>query len=382
MNLKPFVALVVLASMLPRTSLLAASPPPPKPTTFDLIGRWNGTLEFGSMKFQMVLRLVRSEDGKQVHASIDIPDQGARDLPVGAVLYHAPDVRVELDAFRTSFVGKLSADGLSLDGQFSEGPGGRPTPVKFRKDPKGNAPDEKPVFELTAGETPDLRGYWRGLVPTESGSKSLIGLKIGRFKDGRFEAVLDDFEHGASDVPASELTQTNGVTRLNWNMFRAQLEGRLNPTATEFSGTWKQGPKPMDVIFRREKHPVTPFPEGTSFDADAKTPTDLRGEWKGTLSVADQKLRLVLTLGRPPEVASTYVATLKSLDQGGRPLLANQVGFTNSVLKVDCSAIRGNYTGTLNAEGTRLEGEWEQGGMKSPLTLDRVKTTAKQGGRP
>ena len=381
MNLKPFVALCLLVSLLSRTLVFAAAPSAPKPTTFDLIGRWNGTLEFGSMKFQMVLRLVRSEDGKQVRATIDIPDQGARDLPVGAVLYHAPDVRVELDAFRTAFVGKLSGDGQSMDGQFTEGPGGRPTPVKFRKDPKGNAPEEKPVYELVAGETPDLRGYWRGLVPTEAGSKSLIGLKIGHFKDGRFEAALDDFEHGASDVPASELTQTNGVTRLNWNMFRAQLEGRLNSTATEFSGTWKQGPKPMEVVFRREKRPVTPFPEGTSFDADSKIPTDLRGDWKGTLSVGDQKLRLVITLGRPPEAAATYVATLKSLDQGSRPLLANQVGFTNLVLKVDCSAIRGNYTGTLNAEGTRLDGQWEQGGMKTPLNLDRVKATAKQEGR-
>jgi hypothetical protein len=269
-----------------------------------------------------------------------------------------------------------------MDGQFSEGPGGRPTPVKFRKDPNGDRPEEKPVFVFSAGEKPDLRGYWRGLVPKESGGATLIGLKIGHFKDGHFEAVLDDFEHGASDVPAGELTLTNGVTRMNWAMFRAELEGRLNEGATEFSGTWKQGPKPVPVVFRREKQPVTPFPEGTSFEADAASTTDLRGDWKGTLTVGDQKLRLMLTLGRPPGTTPTYVATLKSLDQGGRPLLANAVGFTNSVLTVDCSAIQGKYTATLNETGTLLEGKWEQGGMKTELNLDRAKPAGKSGGRP
>ncbi len=383
MNLKPFVAALLIGGT-PVLSLLQAATPPAtaRPTTFDLVGRWIGTLEFGSMKFKMVLRLVRSEDGKQVRATIDIPDQGARDLPVGAVLYHAPDVRVELDAFRTAFVGKLSADGLSMDGQFSEGPGGRPTPVKFLKDPKGDAAEEKPSFVLSPGEPPDLRGYWRGLVPKESGGASLIGLKIGHFKDGHFEAALDDFERGIADVPSSELTQTNGVTHLGWSMFRAQIDGRLNEGATEFSGTWKQGPKPVAVTFKREKQPVTPFPEGTSFDPDPSTPTDLRGDWKGTLSIGDQKLRLVVTLGRVRGASTGYVATLKSLDQGGRPLLANGVTFTNSVLTVDCSGINGKYTGTLNGTGLLLEGQWEQGGMKTPLNLDRVKSDAKPGGRP
>ena len=382
MNLNPLVATLLMGWVLIPSRLLGAAPAAATlPTTFDLVGRWRGTLEFESMSFKMVLRLVRSEDGSRVRASIDIPEQGARDLPVGAVLYHAPDVRLEFDALRTAFVGRLLPDGLSIEGRFLEGPGGRPAPVRFRKDSRGDQPEEKPAFVLNPGEKADLRGYWRGSIPGEAASTTSIGLKIGHFTDGHFEAVLDDFEHGAIDLPAGEITQTDGLTHLPWPMLQSVFDGRLNETASEFSGTWRQGSRSVAVVFRRTNRPPGPLPDGTSFEAEPATPTDLRGDWKGTLVVGDQKLRLLLTLGRPPGPTPSYVATVNSLDQGGRALVAHAVGFSNSVLTVECPAIQGKYTATLNKAGTLLEGQWEQGGMKTPLNLDRATPAGKFRGR-
>ncbi len=339
-------------------------------STLDLVGRWDGMLGMGEMKMRLILRLVRSEDGKRVIASMDVPDQGAKDMPVGAVLYHAPDIRVELDAFRTSLEGTVSADGKKITGQFAEGPGGRPVSVVFTKNPKGNEPEEKPSFATGPGEKPDLRGYWRAMLPGDENSKQLIGLKIGRLKDGNFVAELDDYEHFAVGLPTSDVVMTNGLALLKWPMRGISLEAKLTPDANELGGGFKLSGNRLPITFKREAKPVTPFPEGTTFEPDPKSKADPRGEWSGVLSVGEQQLRLQLKLGRLPD--ASYAATMKSLDQGGQPILASSVVFTNSTLVMKYRAIGGTYTGTFAADGKTLEGNWEQGGG-GKLKLDLVR---------
>src|SRR5262245_56567981 len=79
-----------------------------KASASDLVGRWNAVIEFGKFKFKLNLKIV--EDGKRIKATMDIPDQGAKDMPLSALLFNFPEVRVEIDQFRTAFNGKLSED--------------------------------------------------------------------------------------------------------------------------------------------------------------------------------------------------------------------------------------------------------------------------------
>src|SRR5437867_3846594 len=112
-----------------------------KPSAADLVGRWNAVIEFGKFKFKMNLKIAPDEDGKRIKATMDIPDQGARDMPLSALLFNYPDVRIEIDQFRTAFNGKLSEDRNAIAGEFEEGPGGRPIEVVFKRDTEPEKPE-------------------------------------------------------------------------------------------------------------------------------------------------------------------------------------------------------------------------------------------------
>lgn len=343
------------------------------PTSFDLVGRWDGAIDFGKVHFRLNLKIARSTDGQRLAVTMNIPDQGATDIPVPALLYHHPDIRIEIDAFNTSFLGALAEDGNAIVGQFLEGPGGRPTPVTFRRNLKGDAPEPVRSYASAAGEAADVRGYWKGQLETQPGTSMWIGLKVGRLPDGTFEAKLDDFERGTTEVPASSVGTTNGVTRMEWTMLRATFDGKLNGDGQELAGKWRQGAKSIPVAFKRLKAPATAFPDEISFLPDPQVLTDIRGDWHGTLDVGEQKLRIVFKLGQLPD--KSYAGSMASIDQGGQPLLASSVGYTNPVIHVECKGIRGSYTGQLNAAGTEFDGRWEQGGPALPLKLRRGNMT-------
>lgn len=342
-----------------------------KPTTADLAGRWNGVIEFGKFKFKMNLKVAPTEDGKQLKVTVSNPDRGMKDMPVNAFLYNHPDVRIEIDQFGSAFNGKLSEDGTAIIGEIEEGMGGKPVAVTFRKVTEPEKPEPVKSYTFAAGEAPDMRGYWKATLEPDPGTKLRLGLKIGRLPDGKFEVLLNNFDFGARDIPATSVATTNDVATVEWEMFRKEvLEAKLSADGKQLAGTWKQGPKSTPVTFARLDKPATALPENVSFSPDKNSPTDVRGDWRGTLEDDGNKLRIAIKVGTLPD--GSYAATLASLDQGGQELLASGVGYTNPVLRVDCKNIRGVYVGNLNKAGTEMEGTWEQGGQKMPLNLKRA----------
>ena len=334
------------------------------PTSFDLVGRWEATIDVGKAKFRVDLNVNKSVDGKRLQVTLDLPDQGTKDVPVNALLYHQPDVRLEIDAWRLVFSGKLSGDGKAMSGDFVDG-----TRMTFKRLLPGAAAEPRRSYAPAAGEPADFRGYWLGRVESDPGVILPLGLKIGRLPDGTLEALLDDFEHGTTDVPAGEMSVTNGVASMNWPLSQMSFEGGLGPDGRELAGKWHRGDKAAPVAFKRLDRPAAVFPEGTSFVPDAKEPGDLRGDWRGTIESEGQKQRLVLRLGRLPD--ANYAATLNFPDMGGNSMLASHAGVTNSIVRIEYHGIHSSYTATLNASGTALDGKWEDGGSPKPLSLTR-----------
>src|SRR5437588_3578392 len=85
-----------------------------KPSASDLVGKWKTVIEFGKFKFKMDMKIAPSEEAGKIKATMDIPDQGAKDIPINAVLFNYPAVRLEIDQFQTAFNGKLSEDGNAI----------------------------------------------------------------------------------------------------------------------------------------------------------------------------------------------------------------------------------------------------------------------------
>jgi hypothetical protein len=343
-----------------------------KPASADLAGKWKAAIEFGKFKFRMNLKITPTEDGKRVRATMDIPEQGARDLPVSALLFNYPSVRIEIDQFQTAFNGTLSGDGNVIEGEFEEGPGGRPMPASFKRDTEPEKPEPVKTYAFAEGEKPDIRGYWKATLEPMPGMVLRLGLKIGRLPDGSFNALLDSFDQGANDIPATSSSYSDGSAKIEWELLRVTFESKLSADGKELAGTWKQGPRGTPVKFERLPHPATALPEGISFVPEQNSPQDIRGHWKGALEVRGNRLRLAFKLGKLPDGA--FTGTMASIDQGGRDMPVSTMGYTNPVVRMEWKGIRGVYTGTLNKEGTEMEGTWEQFGNPSPLKLQRVES--------
>jgi hypothetical protein len=342
-----------------------------KPSASDLVGRWNAIIEFGKFKFKMNLKIAPADDGKRIKATMDIPDQGAKDMPLSALLFNYPDVRVEIDQFRTAFNGKLSEDRNAISGEFEEGPGGRPIEVVFKRNTEPEKPEPVKTYTFAPDEAHDIRGYWTGSVEARPGTVMRMGLKVGKLPDGSFQALMDNFDQGATDVPATSVSYSDGAAKMEWELFRLVFESKLSGDGKELAGTWKQG-KEVPVKFQRLAKPATALPEGISFVPDKNSPEDIRGHWKGVLEVqGGNKLRLALKLGKLPD--GSFAGTMASLDQGARELPASSIGYTNPVVRMEWKGINGVYTGAVNQAGTEIDGTWRQGGPL-PLKFHRVES--------
>ena len=359
--------LSLLLSMLGAVESSAAAP-----TVFDLVGRWETQVIFGKMKFNLTVRVVKSDSG-QVSARIDIPQQGARDIPVNAMLFNYPAVRWEIDPFNTAFNGKLSDSLQEITGEFEEGPGGRPIAMIFKRSDESSAAETKRVYTFADGEPRDIRGFWEGAVEQGGGSLRL-GLKVGLAPDGTYAATLDLLDQGAADLPTSSVAYSNAAGKLDWQALQLTFEGKLSADGQQWAGDWKQRAKVLPVTFRRRDQPAKPLPEGLSFTPSSGVIEDIRGEWSGALTIQGTKLRIVVKIGQTPD--GQFAGSLLSPDQGGGEVPTTAIGYTNPVVRLEWRGIRGVYSGKLNADGSVFDGKWDQNGSGFDLQLSRARPPA------
>jgi len=92
------------------------------PAVSGLDGDWEGTLDAGpSGKLRLVLHV--KTDAKGTTATLDSLDQGTNGIPVSGMSHTGDKVSFDIDIIQGSYDGALSADGRTLTGQWSQGPG-------------------------------------------------------------------------------------------------------------------------------------------------------------------------------------------------------------------------------------------------------------------
>lgn len=100
----------------------------PAGPTSDLAGTWQGTLHAGR-DLRTVVKITKADGGyKATFFSID---QGGDGLPVTKITLDGTTVRMSLTAIGGAYEGKLSADGTSIAGNWSQGP--TPLPLNLTR---------------------------------------------------------------------------------------------------------------------------------------------------------------------------------------------------------------------------------------------------------
>jgi len=98
----------------------------------DISGDWQGTLSAGAQALRLIVHIDKGDGGawNATLASIDqSPDRGAT-IAFDSVTLQGPDVKMAAAAIRGSYEGKLSADGSSMSGNWTQG---RPLPLELKR---------------------------------------------------------------------------------------------------------------------------------------------------------------------------------------------------------------------------------------------------------
>lgn len=96
----------------------------------------------------------------------------------------------------------------------------------------------------------------------------------------------------------------------------------------------------------------------------------LQGIWQGTLETGGTKLRVIFKVAKSPD--DTFAVTLDVPDQGATGVPGDAVTVKDTTVRFEFKSLGAVYEGMINKEGTAITGNWIQGGMTVPLTLNRV----------
>ena len=114
---------------------------------------------------------------------------------------------------------------------------------------------------------------------------------------------------------------------------------------------------------------VTLFASIAFAGSQEQTQVKPEGDWKGTIDVSGSKLDLVLHISRKDGALS---ATLDSPDQGATGLSIDSITVTGTSLRFEMKSLGANYEGVFGADGSQIEGQFSQQGIRLPLTFKRM----------
>jgi pimeloyl-ACP methyl ester carboxylesterase len=214
----------------------------------------------------------------------------------------------------------------------------------------------------------NIAGDWQGTLKPGDVELRLV-LHITKNADGTFNATLDSVDQGANGIPVSSVAFQDSKLNLAVNAIspHGTYEGKVNADATAISGTWSQG-QPLPLDFHRATVSV-------KTEHKPAKPSDIDGDWLGTLDAGTVKLRLAFHITNTED---GLTATMDSLDQKMNGLPATGVTRNGESLKIEFKQIpgTGTFEGKISKDLATIEGTWSQAGNSIPLVLKRVKSAA------
>jgi hypothetical protein len=208
-------------------------------------GEWQGTLRAGATSLRVAIHISADSDG-QFKGTLDSLDQGARGIPIAAIAVSDRQLTFTVPAVAGSFTGKLSDDGNTIDGSWTQGaslplvltrgtpppPPGRPqTPAK----PHPYREEEVTFANPAAGIS--LAGTLT--IPQGAGPFPTVMLITGSGAQDRKESLMD---HQPFLVLADHLTR-KGIEVLRADDRGVGKSGGNFATATtaDFAGDVEAG---------------------------------------------------------------------------------------------------------------------------------------------
>jgi len=173
------------------------------PSAKDILGIWQGTLhiEQANRDLRIEVRIAKTASGEYKTTFYSI-DQGGQPLGANKTSFEDGTLTFSMDAIGGKYVGKMSPDGKTITGTWTQGP--NPMALNLERTtedaawpipeaPKPMAPDANPSFEVAT------------IKPNNSGATQMQGLVIQGRKFLTRASSLDDLISFAYNVQTKQI---------------------------------------------------------------------------------------------------------------------------------------------------------------------------------
>jgi hypothetical protein len=217
-----------------------------------------------------------------------------------------------------------------------------------------------PVGGVVAQTPLDPSGHWEGSITAPFGEIP-IALDIAR-RDGTLVATFSRQDGSISGFPLSDVAMNGGELKMT---LKANGGGtmRASITGTQMTGTFAAfaGTAPFAVNRTGEPRLAAPL-------VNKAISKSLEGTWTTRLAAGADSTTLRMTLMNQPN--GTATGTIAD-DHGVEvPVKFEQDG---AHVTLEVPAAHSTFTGTLNEDGTAIDGSYVEGPLKTPMTFVRTR---------
>jgi len=208
-------------------------------------GHWEGSITLPSGKLKVIVDLDRDAKGTWI-GDFDIPDQAIKDLPLSNVSVSGGSVSFGLSGGQGDpvFKGKLSDDGATLSGEFSQAGSSAPFTLKRTGEAKVSVPAQIPAIPEK------FTGKWEGKLDTSGGSVHL-NFNLSN-KDGLAVGTIDSPDQGAMGIPISFISAGENLLKLEVELIPAAYHGSLSGDGKTLTGEWLQSGKALPLVLTKQ----------------------------------------------------------------------------------------------------------------------------------
>jgi hypothetical protein len=203
----------------------------------DLSGTWQGTLHVGK-DLRLVAKISKTDSGAYKAAFYSI-DQGGGSLPANTTTLQESTVKIAITGIGAKFEGKLSADGKTIEGNWSQGPNPLPlTLTRATPETEWTIPEPPPVIPpMAANANPSFE------VATIKPSKPDAPGK-GFIVDGRrfktINTTLGDLISFTYGIHPKQLVGAPAWVDTDKFDITAQPDGEGTPSQQQWKTMWQK----------------------------------------------------------------------------------------------------------------------------------------------
>jgi hypothetical protein len=222
--------------LLPIALVLATAP-----LAWPQAGHWDGAIQTPGPALTIAVDLTKNDKGAWTGA-INIPDQHIQGYPLSNIAVEGKSVKFAMAGVpgEPAFDGKLSEDGKTLEGGFTQGGAN----LTFKVTRTG-----EPVFAKSSAISKELEGSWEGTLDA-NGTKLRLILKLAN-KDGSAAGTWVSVDQGGAEIPCATVVQKGSTLDVQAPTIGASFTGQVNKDNSEISGEFAQGMGKFPLTLKR-----------------------------------------------------------------------------------------------------------------------------------